>query len=197
MSNRRFLDKLEMPAFPNSEVRSLASSHLARLVLLKEGPKQTGSFNLTISFLRLSDFAIVEYLRARAALTSFSTQRAVNRFFEGVCHLENCIVSIHRSLLFMQQIRRLGLLTHDGVPIVIRVKEWRVLRAQDRLRKIRNSIQHLDGMILRGEERIVFAIRPAQRGLELANSDLGYSELCEWLVELNQLSQLISSSKEA
>jgi len=197
MSNRLFLDKLEMPAFPNSEVRSLASSHLARLVLLKEGPKKTGSFNLTISFLRLSDFAIVEYLRARAALTSFSTQRAVNRFFEGVCHLENCIVSIHRSLLFMQQIRRLGLLTHDGVPIVIRVKEWRVLRAQDRLRKIRNSIQHLDGMILRGEERIVFAIRPAERGLELANSDLSYSELCEWLVELNQLSKLISSSKEA
>jgi hypothetical protein len=97
----------------------------------------------------------------------------------------------------MQQIRRLGLLTHHDVPIVIRVKEWKVLRAQDRLRKIRNSIQHLDGLILRGEEKIVFAIRPAERGLELANSDLTYSELCEWLVELNQLSTVISSSKES
>ncbi len=105
MSNRRFLDNLEMPAFPGSEIRGLASSHLARLVLLKEGPRKTGSFSLTISFLRL------------------------NRFFDGVCHLENCLVSIHRSLLFMQQIRRLGLLTHNNVPIVIRVREWKVLRA--------------------------------------------------------------------
>ncbi len=61
--------------------------HLARLVLLKEAPRETGSFNLTISFLRLADFSVVEYLRARNVLTSFSKQRAVNRFFEGMCHL--------------------------------------------------------------------------------------------------------------
>ena len=86
----------------------------------------------------------------------------------------------------MHQIRRLRLLTHDGIPIVIRVKEWKVLRAQDRLRRIRNSIQHLDGLILRGEEKIVFAIRTGERGLDLANADLAYSELCEWLVSKNK-----------
>jgi hypothetical protein len=197
MSKRQYLDKLEMPDLPRSELRSLASSHLARLILLKEGPKTRGTFNLTITFLRLADFSIIEYLRSRNALTSFSTKRAVNRFFEGICHLENCIVSMHRSLLFMQQIRRLGLVTHDGAPIVIRSKEWKVLRAQDRLRKIRNSIQHLDGLILRGEEKIVFAFRPGERGLEFESAQLSYAELCQWLRELNQLSKIISSAKES
>jgi hypothetical protein len=196
MSTRQYLDKIEMPDLPKSEVRSLASSHLARLILLKQGPKTTGSFNLTITFLRLADFSTLEYLRSRATLRSFSKERFVNRFFEGICHLENCIVSMHRSLLFMQQIRRLGLLTHDGIPIVIRSREWNVLRAQDRLRKIRNSIQHLDGMILRGEEKIVFAFRPGERGLEFEGAQLSYAELVDWLVELNQLSKTISSAKE-
>ena len=114
MSKKRYLENLEMPALPKLRVPSAASNHLARLILLKEGPKTRRSFNLTISFLRLADFSALEYLRARSALSSFSTERAVNRFFEGICHLENCIVSMHRALLFIQQIRRLGLLTHDG-----------------------------------------------------------------------------------
>jgi hypothetical protein len=196
MTKKRYLEKLEMPALPKLRVPSAASNHLARLILLKEGPKTRRTFNLTISFLRLADFSALEYLRARSALSSFATDRAVNRFFEGICHLENCIVSMHRALLFMQQIRRLGLLTHDGVPIVIRSKEWKVLYAQDRLRKIRNSIQHLDGLILKGEEKIVFAVRPGEHGLELEDALLSYSELCQWLVELNQLSKMLSSSKE-
>ena len=185
-----------MPPFPVAELRSLASSHIARLVLLKQGPKRTGSFNVTISFLRLSDFAVGEYLRARSALISFAKQRAVNRFCDGVCHLENCIVSIHRSLLFVRQIRKLRLVTHDNNPIVIRSRNWKVIQAQDRLRKVRNSIQHLDAVILKGEERIVFAIRPGERTIELADTDITYSELCEWVVEINQLSKIISSSKE-
>jgi hypothetical protein len=86
--------------------------------------------------------------------------------------------------------------THDGIPIVIRSREWNVLRAQDRLRKIRNSIQHLDGMILKGEEKIVFAFRPGERGLEFEGAQLSYAELVEWLVELNHLSKTISSAKE-
>jgi hypothetical protein len=196
MSKRQYLEKIEMPDLPRSEVRSLASSRLARLILLKQGPKTTGSFNLTITFLRLADFSTLEYLRSRATLRSFSKERFVNRFFEGICHLENCIVSMHRSLLFMQQIRRLGLVSHDGVPIVIRSRDWNILRAQDRLRKIRNSIQHLDAMILKGEEKIVFAFRPGESGLEFEGAQLSYAELVEWLVELNQLSKTISSAKE-
>jgi len=196
MSTKQYLGKLEMPDLPRSELRSLAASHLARLILLKEGPKTRGSFNLTISFLRLADFSTIEYLRSRNALASFSRERFVNRFFEGICHLENSIVSMHRALLFIQQIRRLALVTHDGVPIVIRSKEWKVIRAKDRLRKIRNSIQHLDGMILRGEEKIVFAFRPGERGLEFESAQLSYAEMVEWLVELNQLSKIISSAKE-
>ena len=105
-------------------------------------------------------------------------------------------MTMHRSLLFMQQIRRLGLVSHDGVPIVIRSREWTVLRAQDRLRKIRNSIQHLDGTILRGEEKIVFAFRPGESGLEFEGAQVSYVELVEWLVDLNQLSKTISSAKE-
>jgi hypothetical protein len=146
--------------------------------------------SLLINASRLTDLAIREYDLARQAFKNAREQ--AGRFgylVRGVGHLEAAVVSTHRALEFLTRLRNLGLVGHDGSPLVPRPKDAPVLSDSVRnvFRHFRDSIQHLDEKVIaaKAEEPKPIMLMPYEDRLELEGAELTYRQWVEWLTALH------------
>lgn len=97
---------------------------------------------------RLTDKAVIEYEAARAALDRYVDprgDRALSDVFRTFDHLETCLDALHRAGQHAEALR-----SAPGGP-AINVKQTPSPEARDRVRKVRNAIQHAEERILRGK----------------------------------------------
>jgi len=129
-------------------------------------------------------------------------------------YFESCITSMHRAVLCMRRIR--GGVGREELVRVFRTKlDFVNDKVANRLRDMRDSIQHTDGQILDGAipENTPFALTvtgpevpvadPKQRGqtlktidrLVLGDNELLFAELATWLNEMGECAEIISNFK--
>jgi hypothetical protein len=128
---------------------------------------------------------------ARSQLVLFSTQRAVNGFFDGISALETCLTETHRAVRFASALSRAGVIMPDGSTVVPRTARSGVLSARtaSRIGRLRNALQHLDDRILEGDLGLsqAFGPRPEATSLSVGRMSVEYGELVGWLIELDSI----------
>lgn len=139
--------------------------------------------------LRLIDQSILEYKWALDDFRLFTKFGAVDGFFRGQGHLENCVNSTHRAITFLERLRRYKLETSDGVHIVPRSKNLEVLTegVRYRIRDLRNAIMHVDERLVDFQGGEAVAIHPTDSGVELEGIRITWEELSRWLRQLYKL----------
>ncbi len=144
------------------------------------------------NLVRLSDKCIIEYEAGRLACLDFeanvSTQNKFSPLFRAVNHFENCITSLHRAV---QHIDKLGADYRNMGDIV---QAARALKgAKERLRRMRDAIEHTDKLIAGGRiganESMFMSVQPD--GLHLEQEHIGFGELAGWVRSVNQVASLL------
>ena len=98
--------------------------------------------------------------------------------------METCVGSVHRALLFGMKIRKRQ--TLPGLP-----RELSVFRqfVADRVSAVRDSIEHIDKDIIRGEVKEGYrCLTPKVHQIEIGSEvRLSYTDLSGWIKELHQV----------
>src|SRR5687768_7735698 len=160
------------------------------LNLVFRGPAVTGHPDGAwwSNLVRLTDKTVREYEAARLELNSWTTaaNNTWSPLFRGIDHLENCVTSAHRAVLFARQLDSAGHRGFTGVATP---------RQQNLLRLVRNHIEHMDDKLLKGQvvvgEGVV--INPLQRRLEIGGQQLQWRDLASVITKLVRVVQNASS----
>ncbi len=144
-------------------------------------PSASPLMGLWMNFVRLTDKALREYDASRHELLSYVGHAGGFRtspYIRAIDHMENCLSAAHRAVLDAAALRAEGLGT-KAVPITE--------RQEQRLRLVRNTIEHTDERLVgpnpRWPSAVVFtreqpfALRLANRGMVIGADDLAYAEL--------------------
>jgi hypothetical protein len=138
---------------------------------------------LRYGYLRLVDKCTYEYRRGRELLMAFVDAERGQRFgilLQSASHFESCISTMKRAVSYLDALRR----DKDGPSIS---KNVAVLRNQDRIRRVRDAIEHTDEDILKGTlspgDAHVLLVKDDE--LELAGEKIRYDELAKWIEELH------------
>lgn len=97
---------------------------IATLVFSDRGPRDYPEGALATSFLRLVDKAIISHELARREFDASNESRSFATLLRGQGHLETCIGSAHRALLFAERLRARGLVREDGRPLIPRASDY-------------------------------------------------------------------------
>lgn len=132
--------------------RPSSLDRMVALVFSDRGPRNDPESTLATSFLRLVDKAIISHELARSDFVVWNEQRSFGAFLRGQGHLETCVGSAHRALTFAEQLRSCRLVTEDGHPLIPRARDLTVFSedARQRIRSLRDAIEHVDEQIVRG-----------------------------------------------
>jgi hypothetical protein len=97
---------------------------------------------------RLTDKAVIEYEAARAALDRYvdpAGNRPLSELFRTFDHLETCLDAVHRAGRHAEALR-----TVPSTPN-INLSQLPSRKARERVRVVRNAIQHAEGDLLKGK----------------------------------------------
>jgi hypothetical protein len=145
-------------------------------------PAPTGP--LLVHLTRLTDKAILEYESARESLDVFIKGQRGGRLTDLVRvydHLETCFDAIARAARFAEALR-----TEPGAP-VIHLKQLPTPAARDRVRDVRNAVQHAEEDLLKGETPQVtgrpslLIARDKSLGVARKGMYIRYDHLAKWL----------------
>ena len=187
-------------------------------IFVKDGPlKNPQALAYVANFARLRDKTVREYKYARAALeksaaTRPSKQRPVSATLEDIYrllrdiplanslllqatdHFENCLNALHRTVLFARRIRR-----DQGSPQVPRGLTILSDAVMSRISTIRNAIEHIEEKIARGEvvDGDIIALTVKSDSIEFRGDEIYFTELAEWIRELDCLAGQLSTSSSA
>ncbi|MFN2399320.1 MAG: hypothetical protein ABR543_11860 [Gemmatimonadaceae bacterium] len=166
------------------------------LVFSDRGPRSYPEGPLATSFLRLVDKAIIGHELARREFTAWNERRSFAALLRGQGHLETCVSSMHRALTFAERLRSRGLVTEDSQPLIPRARDLPVFSddARQRIRRLRDAIEHVDAQIIAGECPVGQPIALEPRGAEMWLEDvrIGYGELAAWLRQLRALATTVT-----
>lgn len=151
------------------------------------GPRDPNTRALWMNYIRLVDQMIREYNSAHDSLQEYvdTPNNVMSPLFQCIGHMENCINSMRRAILFARRMRK-----RPRSPVVGR---FTVLNDNNggKVINLRNAIEHLDNAILNDE------IAKGQSHTLLVNSDsislagieIPYIELAEWIRELHTIAK--------
>jgi hypothetical protein len=168
---------------------------------------------ITTTYVRLVEGALTEYRQARLLVFSFWNEHrslALGPATLSATYFEACLSDMHRATRFMICLRG-----HPDTPAGMRAlipKKPRFAedRVADRIRNMRDAIQHLDEDLLEGRvsESMPFALiatgpetlienEPGQTlktidRLAIGNLEIRFSELYKWLVEMGTYAEELS-----
>jgi hypothetical protein len=139
---------------------------------------------------RLTDKAILEYESARASLDAFIKGRRGGRLtdlFRAYDHLETCIDAVARAANFAEALRT------DPGPPTIHLKQLPTVAARDRVRLVRNAIQHAEEDLLKGKTPQVtgrpslLIARDKSLGVARKGMYIRYGDLANWITRYHDL----------
>jgi hypothetical protein len=145
---------------------------------------------------RLVDKTLREYEQARVHLQRYiNSNNKTSLFFRCVDHMENCVDSLHRVFQHMKklrhQLRTLEDQTDQQVPRIGR-NELPRSQDQDRIRRIRRAIQHIDKdieMRSAGENIAPIGLIVKSDSIELDSEEIYFGELASWIEQVCKLTR--------
>ena len=139
---------------------------------------------LAASFIRVTSRAILSYRRAGQGMESDDVYARI----ESVGDLEDCIISLHRALEFLDALRARGLTTASGARIGLKPQDLSVMTpdSRRRIRVLRDAISHMDGEIVDGHAPPGVATAPTVKSglIALAGVSISTIELARWLDQI-------------
>jgi hypothetical protein len=146
---------------------------------------------------RLVEKAILEYQASREKLVLFMVGGGeYDNYCRAQDHLESSVQSLHRAILYLEQLRRLGLRQADGSPFIPKPRELGVLRndVKTRVRDLRDACEHLDKDIVDGtiSPDADVAIHLGWEGADLAGLRISYAELAKCIEQIHHFALLLS-----
>jgi len=159
------------------------------------GPKDSQASSLLVGFIRLVDQSVQEYENARAALNEFvsTPNNVITPLFKASGHLETCIGAIWRAINFARRMRNDK--NSPSIPRRIPVLSKTVKKP---IKNIRHAIQHaeekiMDNRIVEGDA--IFLVVKSD-ALEIAGTEVTYTDLSNWIKELHCLASSLADYHE-
>jgi hypothetical protein len=195
MSNIDKEKQLSMPGLADLD-SSLRGKRLLGRIMGVHGPPTARGLQIADGFVRLVEKTVVEYESVRRELLRFLTDGLLDNYFRAQDHFETCIQSLHRAILYLDQLRRLGFSRADGTPFVPRPRDLQVLNEgiRSRVRQLRDQSEHLDKDIINGRipEDAEVAIHLGRQCARLAEIEICYEEMSIWIIQLHHFAALLS-----
>jgi hypothetical protein len=152
---------------------------------------------IVAGYIRLVDKAMREYSAARNMLLNFLSDGQVDDYHHAQDHIENCIVTVHRAIAFLEILRRRNLKDGFGKALVPKAKELEILgnSAKTQIREFRNVTQHIADHIASGKvaENIDPDVCLTEESIVLSDQEILYSDLERWIKQLHPLAHRLSA----
>jgi hypothetical protein len=180
------------------------------LLFSGDRPKEYHIYAIVTTYIRLVEAAFREYRTARSLVHDFWNGHEALHFGSALsasAHFEHCLTDMHRAVCCMIRLRG-HRDTSQAMKDLIRDKpNFGAKRVADRIRGMRNTIQHLDEQVLDGRvpENTPFAVIatgketpiPEESGqtlkrinvLRIGSTDITFQELCSWLREMGKYAE--------
>lgn len=188
-------DRCEMPDLSELSSASSIDSALNRM-FSGGGSKDPVSHALQINFNRMVDMLVENYEAARRYQTIASTRDGsvpLHALITAIGLFENCITTALRAISFA---RRLKNHTRGRM-----ISKQSVLSDSvgDRIRELRNAIEHLDRDLASGNwvKWHAYCLIPKEDHIILGEQRIDYLELAGWITQLHGIAQETAQYKES
>lgn len=159
------------------------------------GPRSPESYALVANYVRIVDASLAEYHAMRAALIRYVTtpNEVIYPLYEAISHAEACITNLLRAIRIARRIRN----DRSGPSLDRRIDVLSDSVA-DRVRDLRNEIQHLDEVLLDGtwQPPSAHCLITRDDRIELYGKEILYSELAGWIGTLHRMSSELAIYRE-
>jgi hypothetical protein len=183
------------------------------VVFLGNRPDAYKIHAIVTTYVRLVEGALVHYGQARQhTLTYWDTHAevAMGSATLSVTYFEDCLTSMHRATLCMSRIRSNRQVPDDIEALFPRKPRFASAAVAERLRGVRDAIQHMDERVLRGQipdgtpfslmatgDETPLSDQPGQTlkvidCLVIGDQKLSFVELAQWLTEMGDCAEIIS-----
>ncbi len=206
--------KIDVPQL--SQKGAYFPRHWMNVTLLDNRPDDYRVHAIVSTYVRLVEASFAQYELGRIHLNVFWNTHngiAMADYNLSGSHFESCINSMHRAILCAKKIRGSKHVPGDIKALITQKPAFLANKVAFRLRKIRDMIQHMDEMVLKGkiEMGTSFSLRtdgpeipiedhdqPNQTlktidRLTLGDQTILMSELTLWLNEMRQVADQISA----
>ncbi len=200
----------ELTLYPNG-----FPSHWLNILFLGNRPDAFKIHAIVTTYVRLVELAYVHYKHARQQVEAFWNHHGslmIGSHNLGATYFEDCINSMHRAVLCMRRIRSFPEVPADLKAIFPDRPTFTTDAVADRIRGIRDAIQHMDERVLKGiiPESTPFMLtasgpeapfpdssQPNQTlkvidRLIIGDREVLFSELIAWLHEMGECAERIS-----
>src|SRR4030042_2479537 len=195
MSNPEINNEVHMPSLSELET-GLRGKRLLGRILGVHGPPSQRGLQIADGYVRLVEKTLIEYESARKAMISFMSNGNFDSYCRAQDHIETCLQSLHRAIIYLYRLRRMGLRRADGMPFVPRPRDLQVLTddVRSRVRGMRDACEHLDEDIINGRinENAEVAIHLGWECAKLAAYEIFYEEMSKWITQLHQFAVPLS-----
>ncbi len=201
----------ELTLYPNG-----FPQHWLNILFLGKRPESFKIHAIVTTYVRLVEGAYVHYRLARQCVHNLWNTHdsiAIGSHNLSATYFEDCINSMHRVVLCMKRIRGLKEVPTDLKRLFPVEPNFATEAVAMRLRKIRDTIQHMDKDVIKGEipEGTPFMLiatgretpvldpnQPSQTlkvidRLVIGNQELLFVDLVKWLHEMGQCAEAISN----
>lgn len=185
-----------MPTLRQLET-SLRGKRMLGNIMGVHGPATPRGKQIADGYVRLVEKTILEYQASRERLVLFMDG---DGDFDNYCraqdHIESTVESLHRAILYLEQLRRQGFLQADGSPFVPKPRDLEALRddVKARVRDLRDACEHLDKDIIGGKipADSDVAVHVGWEGVDLAGTKITYVEMSRWIEQIHHFALLLS-----
>ena len=195
--NQAGIDRLEsaMPSLGQLEGSLRSKRDLGKLLGAHAQPSGRGR-QIADGYVRLVEKALLEYRSSRAMLIASLADGTADHQFRAQDHFESCVQSLHRAILYLERLRRLGYLRADGRPFIPKPRNLEVLSegVKSQVRAMRDAAEHLDNDILDGSlpEGALVGIHLGWDKAALGILQLNYADVARWIEQLHEFAALLS-----
>lgn len=184
-----------MPAL--SELLSKTSLDVAlNRMFCSGGPKDRTAYALLMNFNRVVDILIEEYETARRSMIQVTEETGavpLSALLSAIGHFETCITTTLRAIRFAQRLRSRS--RGAVVPPKLSVLSGTV---EDRIRNMRNAIEHLENQIARDDWKPgqPYCLMAYEDRIGLGDDAIRYVELAQWIRDLHDLAMDTAQFKD-
>ena len=188
-------NELRMPSLSDLE-SSLRGKRFLGKMMGVHGPSTPRGLQIADGYVRLVEKTILEYESSRKEMLSFMVDGTFDSYCRAQDHFETCVQSLHRAIIYLDRLRRMGLRQSDGTTFVPRPSELEVLN-QGVIRQvgdIRDACEHLDKDIISGKipEDAEVAVHLGWKCASLAGKDICYHNISRWIIQLHNFAVPLS-----
>lgn len=200
----------ELTLYPNG-----FPSHWLNIIFLGNRPDEYKIHAIVTTYVRLVEGAYVHYKLARQhvrAVWNTHTSLAIGSHNLSATYFEDCINSMHRAVLCMRRIRSYPEVPDDFKNLFPNKPQFTTDAVANRLRRIRDTIQHMDDRALKEtlpkntpfmltatgpEKPVLDSDQPNQTlkvidRLTIGSEEVLFAELVTWLHEMGECAEVVS-----